>query len=93
MKKGASSDGAASSSTAHGGDEQAGGISKSYQTPIVVRDPNWRSGKLRPEDASMVDIHLPSRLTKFPKGMWFTLITATPLSELEVCFNAHSLSR
>ena len=90
MKKGTSDDGTAASSTAHEGDEQAGS-SKSYQTPIVVRDPNWRSGKLRPHDASMVDVHLPSRLTKFPKGEWFTLITAIHVSVLEVCLNLCSL--
>ena len=64
MKRGGTTDGP---SSAHGGDDQTGS-GRSYQTPIVVRDPNWRSGKLHPQDASTVDIHLPSRLTRFPKG-------------------------
>ena len=42
---------------------------RSYQMPIVVRDPSQRGGrKLQAQDASTVDIHLPSKLSKYPKG-------------------------
>ena len=42
---------------------------RSYQMPIVVRDPSQRGGrKLQTQDASTVDIHLPSKLSKYPKG-------------------------
>ncbi len=47
---------------------QAESSGRSYQTPIVVRDFSRRGGKLQPQDASTVDIHLPSKLTKYPKG-------------------------
>lgn len=41
---------------------------RSYQMPIVMRDPFRRDRKFHPQDASTVDIHLPSKLPKFPKG-------------------------
>lgn len=47
---------------------QAEASDRSYQMPIVVRDPSQRRGKLQPQDASTVDIHLPSKLSKYPKG-------------------------
>ena len=58
-----------------GGAQEGEGLSetsgKSYQMPIVVRDPLRRGGKLHPQDASSVDIHLPSQsrqTTSYPKG-------------------------
>ena len=48
----------------------AGASSTSHRMPIVVRDPSQRSSRLQPQDASTVDIHLPSKLTRFPKGMY-----------------------
>ena len=48
--------------------EAEGSSGRSYQMPIVVRDPSRRGGRLQPQDASTVDIHLPSKLKKYPKG-------------------------
>jgi hypothetical protein len=47
---------------------QAEASGRSYQMPIVIRDPSQRGGKLQLQDASTVDIHLPSKLSKYPKG-------------------------
>ena len=64
-KTAASDDGVATMSSVKAQVEASG---RSYQMPIVVRDSSRRGGKLQPQDASTVDIHLPSKLSKYPKG-------------------------
>lgn len=60
-------------STAHEGEGNSGIGGKSYQMPIVVRDLSRRTSKLYPQDASSVDIHVPSSRTKFPEGIYTTM--------------------
>ena len=64
-KAAASDDGVATTSSVK---TQAEASGRSYQMPIVVRDGSRRGGKLQPQDASTVDIHLPSKQSKYPKG-------------------------
>ena len=69
--------GTASSAQGGGGSETSG---RSYQMPIVARDLLRRDRKLQPQDASTVDIHLSSKLPKFPKGNLKSPVASCTLS-------------